>query len=305
MILKLEKQKDYELIDSGEGLKLERYGDFVMSRPDPEALWKKSLDKKEWDKASLVFERSGTKSKWIIKNGTPKDWNISFGGLKFVIRPTYFKHIGIFPEQLLNWQWMAGLIKNADGKGLSSRNEVERGKPLRSQPIKVLNLFAYTGGATLACAMSGAEVCHVDGSKSAVVWARENAELSGLEDAPVRWLIEDVVSFLKREIKRGRKYDAIIMDPPSFGHGPKDELWKIEEDFLVLMDLCKKVLSDDPLFVLINGYTAGYSSIVYENILKDLMNNFNGIIESGELVIEESKNKRLLPAGIFARWEKK
>jgi 23S rRNA (cytosine1962-C5)-methyltransferase len=173
------------------------------------------------------------------------------------------------------------------------------------RPCSVLNLFAYTGGATLACAKAGAEVCHVDGSKNAVEWARVNAELSGLKDAPIRWIVDDVILFLKREIKRGRKYDAIIMDPPSFGHGPKDELWKIEEDFLNLMDLCKKVLSDDPLFILINGYTAGYSSIVYENNISDLMKEYKGKIESGELVIEESGNKKLLPCGIFARWEKK
>jgi 23S rRNA (cytosine1962-C5)-methyltransferase len=173
-----------------------------------------------------------------------------------------------------------------------------------NRKVSVLNLFAYTGGATLACASASAEVCHVDGSKSAVEWARLNAELSGLKDAPIRWIIEDVISFLKREIKRGRKYDAIIMDPPSFGHGPKDELWKIEEDFLVLMDLCKQVLSDDPLFILVNGYTAGYSYIVYENNLKELTSGFNGKIEGGELVIEECVNKRLLPAGIFARWSK-
>lgn len=286
MILKLAKQKDYELIDSGEGFKLERYGDFVMSRPDPEALWNKYLDKKDWDKAHLLFERNSMKSKWIIKKDVPKSWNIEFGGLSFIIKPTSFKHIGLFPEQMLNWQWMENLIKKSNRK------------------ISVINLFAYTGGATLACAKAGASVCHVDGSKAAVVWARENALLSGLEDSPIRWMIEDVVTFLKREIKRGNKYDAIIMDPPSFGHGPKDELWKIEDDFLLLMSLCKELLSNDPLFVLINGYTAGYSSLVYENNLKELMVNHNGKIESGELSIEEVSSKKLLPAGIYSRWSK-
>lgn len=289
MILKTTKQKDYELIDSGEGEKLERYGSFIMSRPDPEALWKKNSDEKIWSQADLKFIRSGTKNKWIIKNGIPNNWNIIFGDLNLNIKPTSFKHIGLFPEQLQNWEWMENLIKKEISK---------------SKAVSVLNLFAYTGGATLACAKAGAEVAHVDGSKSAVIWARENAKMSGLEDAPIRWLIEDVVVFLKREIKRGRKYDAIIMDPPSFGHGPKDELWKIEEGFLLLIDLCKQLLSDDPLFILINGYTAGYSSIVYENNLKDLMKDFRGKIESGELVIEESLNKRLLPSGIFSRWSK-
>lgn len=294
MILKTTKQKDYELIDSGQGLKLERYGSYVMSRPDPEALWKKNLDSKEWAKADLEFIRNGNKNKWIIKNGVPNNWEISFGGLDFLIKPTSFKHIGLFPEQLPNWQWMAKLITNYQ---LPINNH--------KQKPTVLNLFAYTGGATLACVKAGAEVCHVDGSKSAVDWARLNAELSGLKDAPIRWLIEDVTLFLKREIKRGRKYDAIVMDPPAFGHGPKDEIWKIEENFLNLMDLCKQVLSDDPLFILINGYTAGYSSIVYQNNLMDMMKDHKGEIEIGELVIEESKAKRLLPCGIFARWSRK
>ena len=286
MILKTTKQKEYELLDSGDGKKLERYGEFLLSRPDPEALWKRNLNDKEWKGADLEFIRNGAKNKWIIKNGIPNNWDISYGDLKFSIKPTSFKHIGLFPEQLTNWEWMKELIKK------------------RSEPISVLNLFAYTGGATLACAKAGAEVCHVDGSKNAVEWARTNAELSGLKDAPIRWIIEDVTLFLKREIKRGRKYDAIIMDPPAFGHGPKDELWKIEEDFLNLMNLCGQVLTDDPLFILINGYTAGYSSIVYQNNLMDLMKDYKGKVEGGELVIEETKSKRLLPCGIFARWER-
>ncbi len=301
MILKTIKQKEYELIDSGMGMKLERYGKYLLSRPDPEALWKKNLSDKEWSEADLEFIRNGTKNntlaekmRWIVKNGIPNNWNISYGGLTFSIKPTSFKHIGLFPEQLPNWEWMENIIKNYE---LRIKND--------EQKPKVLNLFAYTGGATLVCAKAGAEVCHVDGSKNAVEWAHVNAELSGLKDAPIRWIVDDVILFLKREVKRGRKYDAIIMDPPSFGHGPKDELWKIEEDFLSLMDLCKKVLSDDPLFILINGYTAGYSSIVYENNISDLMKEYKGKIEVGELVIEESNSKRLLPCGIFARWEKK
>jgi len=288
MILKTEKQKEYELLDSGNGEKLERYGSYILRRPDPEALWQKSKDFIFWDKAELQFVRNGTKTKWIAKSGTPNNWEISYGDLNFSIRPTSFKHTGLFPEQLPNWKWMEELIKNTSPKKVS-----------------VLNLFAYTGGATLACAKAGSDVCHVDGSKTAVEWARVNAELSGLKDAPIRWIVDDVLVFLKREIKRGRKYDAIIMDPPSFGHGPKDELWKIEEHFLELMKSCKEVLSDDPLFILINGYTAGYSSVVYENNLKDMMKNYKGEIEKGELVIEETGSDRLLPCGIFARWSRK
>jgi 23S rRNA (cytosine1962-C5)-methyltransferase len=286
MILKTTKQKEYELLDSGNGEKLERYGQYVLRRPDPEALWEKSKDISVWNKAHLKFERNGTKTKWITKEGTPKSWNISYGDLNFSIRPTSFKHTGLFPEQLPNWQWTENIIKKENKK------------------ISVLNLFAYTGGATLACAKAGAEVCHVDGSKTAVEWARENAKLSGLEDASIRWIVEDVLVFLKREIKRGHKYDAIIMDPPSFGHGPKDELWKIEESFLELMKLCKEILSDNPVFVLINGYTAGYSPIAYENNLKDMMKDKGGKIEIGELVIEQSESDKLLPCGIFARWSR-
>jgi len=286
MILKTEKQKEYELLDSGNGEKLERYGKYILRRPDPEALWEKTKDLDFWDKAEFKFVRNGNKTKWITKDNTPKSWNISYGGFDFSIRPTSFKHTGLFPEQLPNWQWIEKIIKKENRK------------------INVLNLFAYTGGATLACAKAGAEVCHVDGSKTAVEWARENAKLSGLENAPIRWIVEDVLVFLKREIKRGRRYDAIIMDPPSFGHGPKDELWKIEESFLLLMTLCKEILSDDPLFIIINGYTAGYSPIAYENNLKDMMKNYDGEIEIGELVIEQSENDKLLPCGIFARWSK-
>lgn len=290
MILKTTKQKDYELLDAGEGQKLERYGDYVMVRPDPEALWQKSLPKEDWSKAGLEFVRTVNRTKWIIKDGVPKKWNISFGDLKFLIAPSSFKHTGLFPEQLPNWTWMESVI--------------EKNKKSYDKPISVLNLFAYTGGATLAAARAGAEVCHVDGSKTAVAWARENAELSGLTDAPIRWIVDDVLMFLKREIKRGRRYDAILMDPPSFGHGPKDELWKIEIHFFELMKLCKEILSDKPLFVLINGYTAGYSSIAYDNNLKDMMKGHDGKTEIGELTVEQSNSDKLLPCGIFARWQR-
>lgn len=315
MILKTIKTKDYELIDSGNGEKLERFGEFVFRRPDPEALWEKKLEKKNWDNAEFKFERNGNKTKWIIKNKMPKDWVIELGGFNFSIKPTSFKHIGLFPEQLSNWGWMEKVIKNASildnfsgprtkGTGSAPDHKKLSNGSASYNPTSILNLFAYTGGATLACAKAGAEVCHVDSSKMAVFWAKENAKLSGLEDKPIRWMIEDVITFLKREIKRGRRYDGIIMDPPSFGHGPKDELWKIENDFLELMKLCREILSDNPVLFLINGYTAGYSPIAYENNLKFLVEKFGGKIESGELVIEESNSEILLPCGIFARWSK-
>jgi len=253
MILKVEKQNEYELLDSGNGSKLERFGQCLLVRPDPEALWKKGLPESIWQNRDLEFIRKGEKTKWEKKEGVPGEWRMMLGNLN---------------------------------------------------SIKVLNLFAYTGGATLACAQAGAEVAHVDGSKTAVTWARENAELSGLKDAPIRWIVEDCTMFLKREMKRGNKYDAIIMDPPSFGHGPKDELWKIEENFLELMELCKQILSEKPLFILINGYTAGYSAIAYQNNLSDMTKGLGGNIEIGELTIKESNSDRLLPCGIFARWSR-
>ncbi len=295
MILKTTKSTDYELLDSGNGLKLERYGKIVFSRPDPEALWNHNLPTSTWDDADAIFIRRGTKSEWNLKSSVPKQWDIAFGGYRFIIKPTSFKHTGLFPEQLANWDWMKDVIKRSYLEGA-------RGP---TSTVSVLNLFGYTGGATLACADAGAEVTHVDGSKTAVAWARENAELSGLTDKPIRWIIDDCIMYLKREVKRGRKYDAILMDPPAFGHGPKDELWKIEEHFMELIDLCKQVLSDDPLFVLINGYTAGYSPTGYENVLKDMMRESKGTIETGELTIAESNSDRLLPCGIFARWERK
>ena len=281
---------DYELLDSGEGEKLERFGDVILSRPDPQALWRKNLGTEEWKKAHAIFSREGQNSSWDIQKGTPEKWNIEFGGLKFIIKPTAFKHTGLFPEQLANWEWMKRVIENS--------GRIDGG-------IEVLNLFGYTGGATLVCAKAGAKVTHVDSSKSALNWATENAELSGLSTKPIRWILDDARIFVEREIKRNRKYDAVIMDPPAFGHGVNRELWKIEENFLALVENCLKILSDKPLFFLINGYSAGYSAVGYKNILLDLEKKFGGKIEIGELTIEESGSGRLLPCGIFARWEGK
>ncbi len=299
LILKTKQSTDYELLDSGEGKKLERYGNFVLSRPDPQALWLKRLPESTWQQADFEFVRKGKEVEWKIKHDAPKKWNIAFEDLNFSIRPTTFKHTGLFPEQAENWKWVREII--------SSRKSSDK-KPV------VLNLFGYTGGATLAAAKAGAEVVHVDGSKMAIEWARENAELSGLKEKPVRWILDDAKAFLKKEVRRGKKYDGIIMDPPAFGHGAKNEIWKIEEDFLELLDLCRRVLSEDPLFFLINGYASGYSPIAYANNLEYVMEGHSGTMEIGELAIEESrghstaageaKTGRLLPAGIFARWKK-
>lgn len=284
-----QKQEGYELLDSGEGMKLERFGNFVLARPDPEVLWSKAKPQSIWDNADGLFVRNGKMVTWKKKKTLPKEWGINFGGLKMEIRPTSFKHTGLFPEQLANWQWMEAKIKS----------EREKRKETK---IQVLNLFGYTGGASLVCAKAGAEVCHVDGSKTAIAWARVNQENSGLGEKPIRWILDDALAFIKREVKRGHQYNAIIMDPPSFGHGPKGELWKIEENFGELMELSMKVLSKDPVFFLINGYASGYSPLAYKNCLIPLTKKFGGTIETGELTIGESGNERLLPAGIFARW---
>lgn len=280
--------KDYELIDSGDGEKLERFGTVTLSRPDPQALWPKRLTE-EWKNSDGHFTREERRGEWELKKGLPQRWQIEHGDLKFWIKPTAFKHTGIFPEQSPNWDWTRAIITEAKTK-----------EPARE--IEVLNLFGYTGGATLACAQAGAKAVHVDGSKSAITWAKDNAEISGLAEKPIRWILDDAQVFVEREIKRGRKYDGIIMDPPAFGHGPKKELWKIEEHFLSLIENCKKILTDKPLFFLINGYSAGYSSVAYENNLLSLKEALGGSIEIGELVIEEKDSGRLLPCGIFARW---
>jgi 23S rRNA (cytosine1962-C5)-methyltransferase len=285
LTLSTKSSKDYELLDSGGEEKLERYGSFLLARPDPQALWDKKLPEEEWAKANARFVREGREGKWQTKESLPHEWQIKFGDFTFLIRPTSFKHTGLFPEQLSNWQWSEGLIKNA------------------GRPIAVLNLFGYTGGASLAAARAGASVTHVDASKTAVTWARENAEASHLADKPVRWIIEDALTFVEREIKRGSRYDAIIMDPPAFGHGPKDELWKIEEDFVALVKLCMELLSQKPLFILINGYAAGYSSLAFAYNLEAIAKKFGGSIEHGDLTVAQSNSTRVLPCGIFARWQ--
>lgn len=289
-ILKTIKSKDYELLDSGDGWKLERFGDVVLERPDPQALWPKKLGKAEWEKADATFAKGdGQTCSWKWKGDKKEKWSIEFGGLTLNIKPSPFKHVGLFPEQSPNWDLTRDLIKR----------DVEKGK----HP-SVINLFGYTGGATLACAQAGASVTHVDASKAAINWANENAEASGLGQAQIRWILEDALSFVKKEVKRGKKYDGIIMDPPAFGRGADGELWKIEDDFLTLLEQSFQLLSDEPLFFLLNGYASGYSAIAYENNLKGLLERFGGQLDSGELTIEESEGGRLLPCGIFSRWSK-
>ncbi|HAO64497.1 TPA: SAM-dependent methyltransferase [Candidatus Taylorbacteria bacterium] len=293
----------YSLIDSGQGDKLERFGVYTLARPDPQALWLKSAPNETWQKAQGVFARETIKGdkaavgSWKMKAGVPERWQISIGGLQMWVKPSTFKHVGIFPEQVGNWDWIRDTINNRKAPAGQSGQTTEK--------ISVLNLFGYTGGATLAAASAGAEVCHVDGSKTAISWAKDNAEISGLGGKPIRWILDDAVVFVKREVKRGKKYDGIIMDPPAFGRGPEGEVWKIEEHFLHLIDLCKQILTEKPLFFLINGYAAGYSALAYKNVMKDFTRNWGGEVEVGELTIEEEKTGRLLPAGIFGRWSTK
>lgn len=283
-ILATAPEKDYELLDSGDGEKLERYGKYIFRRPDPQALWEKQLSLDEWGRTDANFRRDGQKGDWDLKPGLPERWDIEFGGLKFWIRPTSFKHTGLFPEQLPNWDWIRECIRGA------------------KRPVNVLNLFGYTGGASIAAAQAGASVTHIDGSKVAIKWGRDNAELSGLADKPIRWILEDAREFVRREIKRGNKYDGILLDPPAFGHGPNKELWKIEDHLPELLKMCREIMSDKPLFFLVNGYASGYSAIAYENNLKPMFEKFAGVFEKGELTIEEATSGRLLPCGIFARW---
>lgn len=280
--------KDYELLDSGAEEKLERFGQIILRRPDPQALWNKDLPAEKWGSASASFINSGRSGVWKKNGEILETWPTEISGLTFHTSLSAFKHTGIFPEQSENWNWIQETIRSV--KNLDNL-----------KPISVLNLFGYTGGATMAAAKAGANVTHVDGSKVSVARARENAKLSGLDSKPIRWIIDDVMAFVKREIRRGNFYDAIIMDPPSYGHGPKKELWKIETDLPKLIVECQKLLSAEPIFVILNGYASGYSAIAYKNNIQDLLGNRDGDIEYGELVLE-SATGRQLPSGIFARW---
>ena len=298
-VIKTPSQKEFALLDSGDGMKLERYGSVVLARPDPQALWKKRLPEKEWKNADASFvkdknnkeEERGT---WVYtRKGIEDGWKISFADLVFNIRPTPFKHTGIFPEQFANWKWATQIVE-----------DVLKKEP--NKKIKVLNLFGYTGGATVAMLKAGADVTHVDASKAAITWANSNAEASGVKDKPVRWILDDAYGFVKRELRRGNTYDAIIMDPPAFGRGAKGEVWRIEEKLIPFLDDVLQLLSPNPLFVILNGYAAGYSPTTYENNMSQLVQKYGGVLESGELGIEEEHKvgipQRILPCGIVSRW---
>jgi len=278
--------KDYECIDAGNGEKLERWKDIILRRPDPWALWTHK-DSNNWNNYHAIYHRSDKGGGyWENIKKIPDYWTVSYKNLTFKVSPTGFKHTGLFPEQAVNWDWMINKIKGA------------------KREIKVLNLFAYTGGATVACLSAGASVCHVDSSKGMVSWAKENVISSGLQDRPVRYIVDDVVKFVNREIRRGNKYDAIIMDPPSYGRGTNGEVWKFEDNICDLVELCSQVLSDEPLFFLINSYTTGISSMVLENILNlNITKKYGGKVENGEIGLPMNGSKLVLPCGIYGRWE--
>ena len=277
---------DYELIDSGNGRRLERFGKYVLDRPDPEVLWSKS-NPGEWNKADAKFEKN-----WINRNNVPEKWQIDVNGLKFWLKLTPFKHTGIFPEQDWAWEYINKQITQY------ANNPINKNKLLN-----VLNLFAYTATATMFAAKAGAKVTHVDASRPAITWANENRDLNGLAKAPIRWIIDDAPTFVNREIKREVKYDAIIMDPPVYGHGPNGKPWDFARDFPKLLNSIRRALSEKPLFVLINAYAISTSPITLANTLSDQFKNLGGKIDSGELTIKEKSSGRLLSTGIWARWQ--
>ncbi|QAT50567.1 SAM-dependent methyltransferase [Caproiciproducens sp. NJN-50] len=278
--------KDYELIDASGGERLERWGKVILIRPDPQVLWDTPKKDPLWDKADARYRRSSAGGgSWQVLRSVPPVWNIRYGDLTFRLKTMGFKHTGIFPEQAVNWDLVMDLIRKA------------------GRPVRVLNLFGYTGAATLACLKAGAGVCHVDASKGMVSWARENAEESGLSDRPVRWLVDDCQKFVRREQRRGNTYDGIIMDPPSYGRGPGGEVWKLEEQIYALVGECVPLLSRDPLFFLLNSYTAGLSPAVMEYILGVLVNGrFKGRLSSGEIGLPVTRSGLVLPCGGTAVW---
>lgn len=279
--------QDYELLDCSEGERLERWGNVVLIRPDPQVIWNTPKEHPLWHRADARYIRSKEGGgHWECRKRLPENWNIGYRDLKFKISPTGFKHTGLFPEQAVNWDMMREKIAGA------------------GRSIKVLNLFAYTGGATLAAALAGASVCHVDAAKGMVHWARENAELSSLAGKPVRWIVDDCAKFVEREIRRGNTYDAIIMDPPSYGRGPGGEVWKLEDQIYDLVKLCTGVLSDDPLFFLLNSYTTGLSASAMAYVLGVNMQKFGGKVSAEEIGLPVTASGMVLPCGSSAIWSK-
>ena len=278
---------DYECLDAGNGEKLERWGNIVLRRPEPQAMWPIEMDKTWNDVSGIYYRFKDGGGHWEFRDKLPDYWTVNYKDLKFKVSPTNFKHTGLFPEQATNWDFMMDKIRDAN------------------RPIRVLNLFAYTGAATMACSKAGAElVVHVDSAKGMVSWAKENMHLCGLQNNYIRFIVDDCLKFVEREIRRGNKYDAIVMDPPSYGRGPNGEVWKLENNLEYLVKKCSELLSDEPLFFLINAYTTGISSTVLYNILKLTVGaKYSGKIDNGEVGLQVRKNGLVLPCGIYGRWQ--
>jgi 23S rRNA (cytosine1962-C5)-methyltransferase len=282
------KWQDYKLLDATDGYRLESWGGVILVRPDPQIVWKFEKKSPMWEKAHAVYHRSSKGGgEWEYRKKFPAEWNIKYDNMTFKVTPTGFKHTGIFPEQATNWDEYAKMIAK------------------ENRELNILNLFGYTGGATLACAAAGAKVCHVDASKGVVAWGRENQQLSGLGDKPIRWIVDDCIKFVQREIRRGNKYDGIIMDPPSYGRGPNGEVWKLEDNIFQLLDLCSQILSDDPLFVAVNSYTTGVSPSVMEYMLDVMMRDkYKGTVSAQEIGLTVQSTGMALPCGSTAFWKK-
>jgi 23S rRNA (cytosine1962-C5)-methyltransferase len=313
-LLLADRWNDYQLLDCGDGLKQERWGKFTLVRPDPQVLWPRSgstplttgggghgrttaaHDWENWDGFYHRNDRGG--GRWEFRRPLPESWTVRYTplGLTFKIRPTSFKHTGLFPEQAVNWDWLSQKIKTAGAAGRKASGEPGR-------TISVLNLFGYTGAATCAAAAAGASVCHVDAAEGMVKWCRENAALSGLADAPIRFLADDCLKFVRREQRRGHHYDAIVMDPPTYGRGGEGELWRLEDHLWPLLTECKKILSDQPLFFLINAYTARLSPTVVANLLAGLLSDRGGTVTAGEVGLPIAADGKILPCGVYGRWE--
>ena len=278
---------DYALVDSGNGYKLERYGDYYLVRPEPEAIWKPSLAIQDWESADSKFEINSEQhgGHWVNRIKLQDRWQMTYKGLRFWFQPGASRHVGVFPEQASHWVWMEDRIRQAN------------------RSIRMLNLFGYTGIASLAAARSGAEVTHVDASQRVIQWGRENQLLSGLEEKYIRWLKDDAIKFVKREIRRGSKYDAIILDPPKFGRGPQGEVWEFYDLIALLLEYCRQILTEQPLFVVLTAYAVKASSITLYNAVSEMMKHWQGETTAGELVLQEQTAARYLSTAIFARWE--
>lgn len=283
----MKNNTSYELLDSGEGYKLERFGPYTLSRPCSQAVWKKTLSPKTWSEANATFTRTED-NRWSKRGELPEVWHVETAGITFKLSLTDFGHLGIFAEQRPFWNWI--------------KESVQKAKAERKEPPKVLNLFAYSGGSTMAAALGGAQVCHLDASKGMVSWARDNAVINHLEKAPIRWIIEDVQKFIEREIRRNSRYDAIILDPPTFGRGSKAELFKIEHHIIPLLANCRKLLSENPLFILFSCHTPGFTPVVLSQLLQQNFGDLGGKIDSGEMLLTGSPKVFSIPSGAFARW---